>query len=230
MNSKRVLIIEDEEPIADLLRYGLRQEGYEVEVCSNGSCVIKEIKNFSPSILLLDWMLPDCSGVDLCKMITNTYNIPIIMLTARDSMQDKILGLESGADDYITKPFEMCEVVARIETILRRIKKVEDREVKREDNSKIILGDISIDLKARSIYKNYIVIDTTPKEFELLVFLLENPNIVFSRETLLEKIWSYDFLGDTRTVDTHIQRLRKKFNLYDSLQTVFRIGYKYVKN
>lgn len=230
MNKEKILIIEDEKPIADLLSYGLRQQGYETKMGYTASEGLEILSGYEPDLLLLDWMLPDCSGIDLCKMITSKYNIPIIMLTARSSMEDKILGLATGADDYITKPFELCEVVARVQTILRRIKRVEMKNETTKENALIVVNNISINRSARSILKDGAPIEVTPKEFDLLIFFLENPNIVFSRETLLDKIWNYDFTGDTRTVDTHVQRLRKKFDLHEQLQTVFRVGYKYVKN
>jgi len=229
----RILIIEDEKPIADLLAYGLTREGFQVQCAGSAGKGWKLVGEFSPSLVLLDWMLPDISGVDLCRIITERYNIPIVMLTAKGSVEDKLYGLETGADDYITKPFDLREVIARVKSILRRFEKAESERAKKDPaestNSGDLLcrGPLVISRQGWTVTKNGRHMDLTPKEFELLVFLLEHPGQVFTRATLLEQIWGYDFEGDTRTVDIHIQRLRKKLGNDVGLSTVFGVGYKY---
>ncbi len=222
MSNYAVWIIEDEKPIAELLQYGLQQEGYRVRTAFSGSDGLKLFENDRPDLLILDWMLPDCSGVDLCQMITKKYNVPIIMLTARSSMDDKVHGLEAGADDYITKPFELREVIVRIKVILRRIGKSRDA-----GSGPLSFHGMLLQPEERIVERDGQPIDLTPREYDLLLFLLRRPHQVFTRDVLLEQVWGYDYLGDTRTVDTHIQRLRKKLDMADSIQTVFGVGYKY---
>ena len=171
-------------------------------------------------------MLPDISGIDVCRMITETLNIPILMLTAKGNIDDKLYGLEAGADDYITKPFDLREVIARVKTVLRRFERAETGAG--AETAELTIGDIIVRENERTIIKAGETIDLTPKEFDLYLFLIKNPRQVFTRLNLLEQIWGYDYLGDTRTVDIHVQRLRKKLDLSSSLQTVFGVGYKYV--
>lgn len=231
--NNRILIIEDEKPIADLLAYGLTREGFQVACADSAGKGWKLLGEFLPSLVLLDWMLPDVSGVDLCRVITERYNIPIVMLTARGSVEDKLYGLETGADDYITKPFDLREVIARVKSILRRFEKAEKERAKKQSavddvqTDLLCRGSLVISRQGWTVTKNGRKMDLTPKEFELLVFLLEHPGQVFTRAMLLEQIWGYDFEGDTRTVDIHIQRLRKKLGNDVGLSTVFGVGYKY---
>lgn len=211
MNKTKILIIEDDEAIADLLSYGLTQEGFHTCTEANGDLGMKQLDQFKPDLLLLDWMLPDCSGLDICKKVTHQYNIPILMITAKSDITDKVLGLEFGADDYITKPFDLREVIARIRTILRRLEQanhVNDRGTSNEDH--IQFKNIVITPDERLVKKDGIIVDLTPKEFDLLKTLIDHRGKIFTRSELLEFVWGYDFAGDTRTVDTHIQRLRKK--------------------
>lgn len=217
-----VLVVEDEAPIADLLAYGLKKDGYEVSVASTGADAMTSCQKRPPDLLLLDWMLPDCSGVDLCRILTEQYNLPTIMLTARSSMEDKVSGLESGADDYITKPFELREVSARIRAVLRRVGRAH------QDETPIYAGNITVYPASHEVWKDGKQAELTHMEYSLLYHLLSHPNTVFSRDRLLFELWDYNYGGDTRTVDTHIQRLRKKLDLAGSLQTVFGVGYKYV--
>lgn len=219
----RLLVIEDEKPLADILEYHFKKEGFSIRSCYNGADGMKMAEEYRPHLVLLDWMLPDVSGVDICGVLTEKYNIPIIMLTAKGSIDDKVCGLSSGADDYITKPFELREVTARVRTILRRY-----RKTKSEGSEKIEAGEIVICEQERTVYRNGEMIELTPKEFDLLIWLVKNPKRVFTRTHLLDEIWGYDFAGGTRTVDIHIQRLRKKVDLGDSIVTVFGVGYKYV--
>ncbi|MCY8165052.1 response regulator transcription factor, partial [Bacillus inaquosorum] len=196
----------------------------------NGDLGMKQLDQFKPDLLLLDWMLPDCSGLDICKKVTHQYNIPILMITAKSDITDKVLGLEFGADDYITKPFDLREVIARIRTILRRLEQanhVNDRGTSNEDH--IQFKNIVITPDERLVKKDGIIVDLTPKEFDLLKTLIDHRGKIFTRSELLEFVWGYDFAGDTRTVDTHIQRLRKKLDASDLIKTVFGIGYKFEK-
>ena len=177
-----------------------------------------------PQLVLLDWMLPDIAGVDVCRMLTEEENVPILMLTARGSVEDKLYGLECGADDYVTKPFDLREVVARVHTILRRFERAQ--ESKREET--VRYDSVTVSEEEHTVRRNGNLVELTPKEFDLLVFFLKHPRQVFTRSALLDQIWGYDYLGDTRTVDIHIQRLRRKADLSGQLVTVFGVGYKYV--
>ncbi len=220
----RILVIEDEKPIADILEYGFKKEGFRVKSAYTGADGLSGAEEFEPNLVLLDWMLPDLSGVDVCKMLTEMYNIPIIMLTARGSIDDKVYGLESGADDYITKPFDLREVIVRVKTILRRFGK----SLKGQEEQEIRVENAVISERERTVCQDGEYVELTPKEFDLLVWLVKNPRRVFTRSHLLDEIWGYDFMGDTRTVDIHIQRLRKKLCMGESIVTVFGVGYKYV--
>ncbi|WP_206647873.1 response regulator transcription factor [Bacillus velezensis] len=230
LHDTKILIIEDDEAIADLLSYGLSQEGFQTCAAATGALGVKKIDQFKPDLLLLDWMLPDFSGLDICKIVTHRYNIPILMITAKSDITDKVLGLEFGADDYITKPFDLREVTARIRTILRRLEQadlVNNQETANENH--IQFKNIVIIPDERIVKKDGNIVDLTPKEFDLLKTLIDHPRKIFTRSELLEFIWGYDFAGDTRTVDTHIQRLRKKLNASGLIKTVFGIGYKFEK-
>lgn len=219
----RLLVIEDEKPLADILEYNFKKEGFCIRSCYTGMEGLEMAEQYRPHLVLLDWMLPDLSGVDLCAMLTEKYNIPIIMITAKGSIDDKVCGLSSGADDYITKPFELREVTARVKTILRRFGKSESGPLE-----EIKVGDIVIREQERMVFQNGKVVELTPKEFDLFIWLVKNPKRVFTRTHLLDELWGYDFAGGTRTVDIHIQRLRKKMDLGESIVTVFGVGYKYV--
>ncbi|MED1740900.1 response regulator transcription factor [Bacillus swezeyi] len=230
MAKTKILIIEDDEPIADLLSYGLTAEGFQTCTVTSGALGMSKLDQFKPDLLLLDWMLPDCSGLDICKKVTEIYNIPILMITAKSDITDKVLGLEFGADDYITKPFDLREVVARIRTILRRLEQahhLNERGTAKEDV--IRFKNIVIVPGERLVKKDGMTVELTPKEFDLLMTLIDYRGKIFTRSELLEFIWGYDFFGDTRTVDTHIQRLRKKLDASDLITTVFGIGYKFEK-
>ena len=224
MEQKKILIIEDEQAIADLLAYGLNKEGISTLIAGSGGEGLRMMGEFKPDLLLLDWMLPDQSGLDICKQVTASYNIPIVMITAKSDITDKILGLEFGADDYITKPFDLREVIARIRTVLRRVSQASKRQ---DDESDLVhAGHIEISVRERQVRANGEPVDLTPKEFDLLLKLCTNRGRVFSREDLLELVWGYDYTGETRTVDNHIQRLRKKLDANDLISTVFGVGYK----
>ena len=220
---KKILIIEDEKPIVEILTYGLAKEGFEVVSGGTGAIGIKKVKEEKPDLILLDWMLPDINGPDVCKMLSEQSSIPIIMLTAKAHIEDKLYGLQVGADDYITKPFDLREVIARIKIVLRR----------RSDNvtnnqEEVLEFDGEISLEERTVSRGGCLIDLTPKEFDLLMFFVKHPRQVFTREALLEQLWDYSYLGDSRTIDIHIQRLRKKLSMEQQFITVFGVGYKYV--
>ena len=224
MDKRRILVIEDEKPIADILKYGFEKEGFEVLCAYTGAEGLRAAEEGCPQLVLLDWMLPDIAGVDDCRMLTEEENVPILMLTARGSVEDKLYGLECGADDYVTKPFDLREVVARVHTILRRFERAQ--ESKREET--VRYDSVTVSEEEHTVRRNGNLVELTPKEFDLLVFFLKHPRQVFTRSALLDQIWGYDYLGDTRTVDIHIQRLRRKADLSGQLVTVFGVGYKYV--
>ncbi|APF27906.1 response regulator transcription factor [Clostridium botulinum] len=226
---KKILIIEDELAIADLMSYSLKKEGYIVKTVDNGSEGIEITESFKPNLIILDLMLPDISGFDVCRNITQSFNIPIIMITAKCDITDKVLGLELGADDYITKPFDMREVLVRIRSIFRRIDIIEKSVINKDISYTSIGKDIKIYKDERVVIKEKKEVEFTPKEFDLLIFLAENKGKVFSRAQLLDKVWGFEYLGDTRTVDIHIQRIRKKLEEYKGrsiIETIFGVGYK----
>lgn len=220
----RILVVEDEKPIADILEYDLSREGFAIKCAYTGSEGLLAAEEFAPHLVLLDWMLPDLSGVDLLKLLTDRFDIPVIMLTARGGIEDKVYGMSCGADDYITKPFDLREVNIRIRTVLRRFQKAAGKAGK----DQIKIHDAVIYEKERTVVQLGQPVDLTPKEYDLLLWLARHPRQVFTRARLLDAIWGYDFVGDTRTVDIHIQRLRKKLHAGEFIITVFGVGYKYV--
>lgn len=223
MDKKKILVVEDEYSINDGLTFALRKEGYEVRSAFNGKEAIELVEIFKPDLVLLDLMLPDMDGFDICKEISkNTY---VIMLTARGEIFDKIVGLELGADDYIVKPFEIKEVLVRIKVIFRRNNK--SLNISMQDDKKEI-SSIKISSRDRSVFKDGNLVPMRKLEFDLLNFLYENRGIIYSREDLLQKVWGYDYEGDTRTVDVHIKRLRDRLNEDKDnsiIETVYGIGY-----
>lgn len=218
----KILIVDDEPAIVDLIKINLELEGFETVSCHSGKDALKLAQTANPDLILLDIMMPDMNGFEVCKSIQD-LNIPIIMLTAKNDIKDKLYGLELGADDYITKPFDGRELLARIKTILRRVDKYNAK-----DENSIIAGPITINTVERIVYVDGMEITMTPKEFDLLQLFCENQRKVFSRENILELVWGYEFIGDSRTVDMHVQRLRKKLGNYNAfVKTVFGIGYKF---
>lgn len=227
--NKTILIIEDEEDIRDILSHYLKKEGFNILEAEDGEKGIEIVKKEFVDLILLDLMLPNMSGYDVCREISSIYKIPIIMLTARNDIVDKVLGLELGADDYITKPFDIREVIARIKVCLRRIESLNEMEYETSQDIINLKNNIKIYVESREVFKEETMVKLKPKEFDLLLILAQNKKIVFSREKLLQKVWGYDFEGDSRTVDVHIQRLRKKLDEENGLsiiETVFGVGYK----
>jgi DNA-binding response OmpR family regulator len=219
----KVLIVDDEPAIVDLIKINLELEGFDTCVCYTGQQALKAAPIFSPDLILLDIMLPDISGFEVCKNLQN-LNVPIIMLTAKNDIKDKLYGLELGADDYITKPFDSRELTARIKTVLRRI----DKSGGTKEDTIIQYGPIMVNTLERQVYIDGEEMILTPKEYDLLMVLCENQRKVFSRENLLELVWKFEYIGDSRTVDMHVQRLRKKLGKYSFfIKTVFGIGYKF---
>ena len=227
--SNLVMVIEDEEAICLLLSYNLEKEGYQVATVSNGINAVSEVERLLPSVIILDWMLPEISGVEICKLIRSKpdiKNIPIIMLTAKSQEEDKIKGLSAGADDYVTKPFSVPELMARVKTNLRRAPLFEEKE-------KILtFEDISMDLVERKVKRGDSYLHLSPTEFRLLKMLIKEPGKVFSREVLLKSVWGENIYVESRTVDVHIRRLRKVLNQYgpDYIRTVRANGYAIDKN
>jgi len=231
MAQKRILIIEDEDSISDLISLYLEKENFITAVSNTGQDGIDLVEGFKPDLILLDLMLPDISGFEVCKRISSKYIIPIIMITAKSDTIDKILGMELGADDYITKPFDIREVIVRIKTVFRRIDLI--AEASEANNSSVIKLSNGIEIyeESHEVLKNNEKIDFTNREYTLLLFLTKNKGKVISREELLDKVWGYDFIGDSRTVDIHIQRIRKKLDETKGvsvIETVFGVGYKLI--
>ncbi|WP_449537220.1 winged helix-turn-helix domain-containing protein [Ferdinandcohnia sp. Marseille-Q9671] len=230
--NKKVLVVDDEQSIITLLQYNLQQAGYEVITALDGEEGLQKAIDESPQIIVLDLMLPKLDGIEVCKQLRQSkVDIPILMLTAKDDEFDKVLGLELGADDYMTKPFSPREVVARVKAILRRTSKSEGTEV--EDNHKvdqIVIGSLRILPEYFEAYFNNVALELTPKEFELLVYLARHKGRVLTRDQLLSAVWNYDFAGDTRIVDVHISHLREKIERDSKkpsfIKTVRGLGYK----
>ncbi len=226
MEDKRVLVVDDEKLIVKGIRFSLEQEGMKVDCAYDGEEALKLAKENVYDILLLDVMLPKYDGFEVCRQIREYSDVPIIMLTAKGDDMDKILGLEYGADDYITKPFNILEVKARIKAILRRTGR---KKTEREDDKIIVKGEMKIDCESRRVVIGEQETNLTAKEFDLLELLAMNPNKVYSRENLLNIVWGYEYPGDARTVDVHIRRLREKIETNPSdpkyVYTKWRVGY-----
>lgn len=221
-----VLIVDDEPPIQELIRYNLEREGYRTEVIDNGEDVLSFVATQNPALVILDVMLPRLDGLSVCRSIRKEYEVPVIMLTARKEESDRVLGLELGADDYLTKPFSIRELIARVRAILRRShKEVVDTK------QGIRFGDVFVDESGRTVTKAGELVDLTYTEFELLQLLLQNRGRVLSREVLLDKIWGSDYFGDARTVDVHIRHLREKIEKDpgkpEFIETVRGVGYRF---
>jgi two-component system phosphate regulon response regulator PhoB len=219
-----VLIVEDEPPLVELLSYNLEKAGFQIHIARDGEEALLALEERKPDLILLDWMLPYVSGIEICRRIRRnpeTRNVPIIILTARGEENDRIRGLEAGADDYVVKPFSPSELVARVRAVLRRTRPAFDKD-------SLTYGDITMDLTTHRVSRNDEPVDLGPTEFRLLRFMMEHPGRVFSREQLLDSVWGHDTYIEPRTVDVHIRRLRKAMNLpgtTDLIRTVRSAGY-----
>jgi two-component system, OmpR family, response regulator len=225
MSKTRILVIDDDENICELIRLYMEKDGYLVDILHDGLKACEIFKANAPNLVILDIMLPDKDGWDICREIRKISLIPIIMLTAKGETFDKVLGLELGADDYMVKPFDPKELVARVKAVLRRFGSKETTA-----NDEIVYPNLVVNKSNYSVKLLGNELELPPKELELLYFLATNPNRVFSREQLLDSVWGYDFYGDSRTVDVHVKRLREKIEVDDQtwqLKTVWGVGYKF---
>lgn len=207
---KKILVVDDEKPISDIIKFNMEKEGYEVATAFDGDEALGQFEAESPDLIILDVMLPKRDGLDVLREIRKTSDVPVIMVTAKEQEIDKVLGLEMGADDYVTKPFSNRELVARVKANLRRQNAIVKESSERSSNEEIVIGDLVIHPSAYYVSKRDEMIELTHREFELLHFLAKNVGEVVTRETLLEKVWDFDYLGDVRTVDVTIRRLREK--------------------
>lgn len=226
MNNQKILVVDDDKNICEIIRLYLEKEGFEVVIANDGQEALDVFRDAAPSVVVLDVMMPKMDGFQVCREIRRVSSIPVIMLTAKGETFDKVLGLELGADDYMVKPFENKELVARIKAVLRRY------EPKDNTDKEIIYPNIVINLTNYELKIKGEVVDIPPKELELLYYLATNPNRVFTREQLLETVWGFDYFGDSRTVDVHVKRLREKLetageNVNWQLKTVWGVGYKF---
>jgi two-component system OmpR family response regulator len=233
MPGNKVLLVEDDRTLLDVLKYNLTKEGHDVITASDGVEALDVARDKKPDLIVLDVMLPKLDGFEVCRVLRREMTVPILMLTAKASETDKVVGLELGADDYMTKPFSMREFLARIRAMLRRAEmmKMVESSAKETTPSIIKVGGLEIDFARHKVSQSGTTIDLSPKEFDLLAFLLKNREQVFSRDQLLERIWGYDYTGDTRTVDVHMRWLRQKIETDPTdprhLLTVRGVGYKF---
>ncbi len=225
MNTEKILVVDDDLNICELLRLYLTKEGYNVVIVNDGASAVTAFREESPSLVLLDIMLPKLDGWQVCREIRKFSDVPIIMLTAKGEVFDRVLGLELGADDYVVKPFDTKEIVARIKAVLRRSASSITEEIKEVHYDKLSINLTNYELKVAGVQ-----IDTPPKEMELIFHLAKSPNRVFTRDQLLDEVWGYDYYGDSRTVDVHVKRLREKLEGVSDkweLRTVWGVGYKF---
>lgn len=225
---QKILIVDDDNNIAELIALYLTKECYETQILNDGESVLPAMESFSPNLILLDIMLPGIDGYQVCREVRSKYSVPIIMLSAKGEVFDKVLGLELGADDYMEKPFDSKELVARAKAVLRRYKPAAAAPAD-SDEKCVQYADLSVNLTNYSVLYKGRTVDMPPKELELLYFLAASPNHVFTREQLLDQIWGYEYIGDTRTVDVHIKRLREKIKDHANwkISTIWGIGYKF---
>ena len=225
MNAEKILVVDDDLNICELLRLYLTKEGYNVVIVNDGAAAVTAFQEESPNLVLLDIMLPKLDGWQVCREIRKFSDTPIIMLTAKGEVFDRVLGLELGADDYVVKPFDTKEIVARIKAVLRRSASSVAEEIKEVHYDKLSINLTNYELKVAGVQ-----IDTPPKEMELIFHLAKSPNRVFTRDQLLDEVWGYDYYGDSRTVDVHVKRLREKLEGVSDkweLRTVWGVGYKF---
>jgi DNA-binding response OmpR family regulator len=220
--AQTILVVEDEQSIASFVSLYLKNAGYNVRAVGTGADALTQAEAVTPALIVLDLMLPDIDGIEVCRRVRQRSDVPILMLTARDEDVDKIIGLEVGADDYLTKPFNPRELVARVKSILRRAAP----ERREEETRQIRHGDLHVDAGRREVRVNDTEIQLAPKEFDLLWELLDHRGVVLTRDQLLERVWGYTFAGDTRTVDVHVRQLRRKLGDASPIVTVWGVGYK----
>ena len=220
--TQTVLVVEDESSIASFVALYLKNAGYGVRTAANGGEALSQVASSLPALIVLDLMLPDIDGIEVCRRIRTRSDVPILMLTARDEDVDKIIGLEVGADDYLTKPFNPRELVARVKSILRRTTPARESR----ESAQIRHGDLAVDAGRREVRVDDEEIQLAPKEFDLLWELLDHRGLVLTRDQLLERVWGYTFAGDTRTVDVHVRQLRRKLGEASPIVTVWGVGYK----
>ena len=226
MSLGKILVVDDDKNICELLRLYLEKEGYNVILSHDGSEAVVKFNALSPDLILLDVMLPGLDGWQVCREIRKKSNVPIIMLTAKGETFDKVLGLELGADDYVVKPFDTKEIIARVKAVLRRI----DQNNVPVENKEVVYDKLVVNMTRYELKVDGKVIDTPPKELELLFHLASNPNRVYTREQLLDEVWGFEYYGDSRTIDVHVKRLREKLEGVSSqwsLKTVWGVGYKF---
>ena len=225
----KILIVDDDNNIAELISLYLTKECYDTHIVNDGEEALAAFESYNPNMILLDLMLPGIDGYQVCREIRTKSNVPIIMLSAKGEIFDKVLGLELGADDYIMKPFDSKELVARVKAVLRRYQPIKTVSAPTSVTKCVEYPDLTINLSNYSVIYNGAQVDMPPKELELLYFLAASPNQVFTREQLLDHIWGYEYIGDTRTVDVHVKRLREKIKDHEKwqLSTVWGIGYKF---
>ena len=220
----KILIVDDEELLVKGIRFNLQNDGYEIITGCNGVEAVNLARNAHPDLIILDVMMPEMDGLTACAKIREFSDVPIILLTAKAEDMDKLMGFEQGADDYLTKPFNILELKARIRALLRRTNSGEKKE-----NCEIVFGEITLDLKGRNAYRSGELVDLTAKEFDVIEFLMKNPGHVFSRENLLDTVWAYEYKSDIRTVDVHIRRLREKLETDPAnpqyIMTKWGVGY-----
>ena len=228
-NKQKILIVDDDENIANLISLYLTKECYETRIEHDGQSALDAFKEYAPNLILLDIMLPGLDGYEVCREIRRESKVPIIMLSAKTEVFDKVLGLELGADDYIIKPFDSKELVARVKAVLRRYTEAPAPVEKKPDEKRVEYKDLIINLSNYEVIYKGKPVEMTPREIELLYFLASHPNQVFTREQLLDHIWGYEYAGDTRTVDVHIKRIREKIADTDqwSIGTVWSVGYRF---
>ena len=228
-NKQKILIVDDDENIANLISLYLTKECYETRIEHDGQSALDAFKEYAPNLILLDIMLPGLDGYEVCREIRRESKVPIIMLSAKTEVFDKVLGLELGADDYIIKPFDSKELVARVKAVLRRYTEAPAPVEKKPDEKRVEYKDLIINLSNYEVIYKGKPVEMTPREIELLYFLASSPNQVFTREQLLDHIWGYEYAGDTTTVDVHIKRIREKIADTDqwSIGTVWSVGYRF---
>ncbi len=233
---EKILIVEDETTLQETLAYNLKKQGYEVETASDGATALQIARQSHPDLIILDIMLPGLDGFEVCRLLRQEMSTPILMLTAKDDEIDRVVGLEVGADDYMTKPFSMRELMARIKAMLRRVRMIREEMEKIENlpspqTQKLIFGNLLIDTYRHEVRLNDQILITKPKEYELLLFLAQHRGQVLSREHILERVWGWDYIGDSRTVDVHVRWLREKIENDPArpsrIVTVRGIGYRF---